>query len=287
MKKSVNEACKVKKPILKGISGLSKNDYKILEFINCFDGDFFDYNIRDFAAEINISVASVSRFANKYGFKNYQALTIYINKSIQKFIDQYPISEDKNNNLSTIRSGIKYVFDNLYNQELLSATEQAASLINEANKIYVLGAGSSKRMSETLVSNLYKIAKNVISENDFHTFIPALACATKNDVFVLFSDNLNSPELFFCIEECHNRDVPIIFITSNNDASYLHNKDIAIVYQKIYSSNLNIPLSTKISQLMIADILFESILIENQELRVKLNEAIKLMDKWKKNKRNS
>ncbi|WP_426460917.1 MurR/RpiR family transcriptional regulator [Mycoplasma hafezii] len=281
MKKATNNFCQIKKPILKGVSGLSKNDYIILDFINCFEGDSFNYKIRDLAKETGVSVASVSRFANKYGFHDYQSLTIHINKSIQKFQDQYPISENKNNNHSTIKSGIKYVFDNLYNQDLLIQIQKAAIQINKANKIFVLGSGSSKRMSDTLVSNLYKVAKSVVAENDFHTFIPAIAGGNKNDVFVLFSDNLVSPETSFCINECHNRNIPLIVITSNNHCDLLNKNDIAIIYQKIYSSNLNIPLSTKISQLMIADILFESILIEDQSLRNKLEDAIKLMDKWK------
>ncbi|MFL0972495.1 SIS domain-containing protein [Mycoplasmopsis synoviae] len=161
--------------------------------------------------------------------------------------------------------------------------EKAVQIIYNSKRILIHGTGSSKRMAETLVSNLYKVSLNVIAHDDFHLFLPVLGNATTEDVCVLFSDNLNSPEAAFTIKQCREKKVQIILITSKKKSNLITKNDVVILYEKITSKHLNIPLSSKWSQLLIADLLFESLLILDSNLREKLNNSIQIINKWKAN----
>ncbi|MEJ1834815.1 MurR/RpiR family transcriptional regulator [Mycoplasmopsis synoviae] len=277
------EKSQISHPILLNNSKLINSENKVLEFINGFQGEVFNYSIEDLAKLANVSTATVFRFVRKYGFKNFKEAIIFINKNLQKLNEKYPLSTSQDNNISTIVAGNKYVLDNLYTNELQKIIEKAAQIIYNSKRILIHGAGSSKRMAETLVSNLYKVSLNVIAHDDFHLFLPVLGNATTEDVYVLFSDNLNSPEAVFTIKQCREKKVQIILITSKKKSNLITKNDVVILYEKITSKHLNIPLSSKWSQLLIADLLFENLLILDSNLREKLNNSIQIINKWKAN----
>ncbi|MFA7703001.1 MurR/RpiR family transcriptional regulator [Mycoplasmopsis synoviae] len=277
------EKSQISHPILLNNSKLINSENKVLEFINGFQGEVFNYSIEDLAKLANVSTATVFRFVRKYGFKNFKEAIIFINKNLQKLNEKYPLSTSQDNNIGTIVAGNKYVLDNLYTNELQKIIEKAAQIIYNSKRILIHGAGSSKRMAETLVSNLYKVSLNVIAHDDFHLFLPVLGNATTEDVYVLFSDNLNSPEAVFTIKQCREKKVQIILITSKKKSNLITKNDVVILYEKITSKHLNIPLSSKWSQLLIADLLFENLLILDSNLREKLNNSIQIINKWKAN----
>ncbi|SYV92329.1 Uncharacterized HTH-type transcriptional regulator ybbH, partial [Mycoplasmopsis synoviae] len=239
------EKSQISHPILLNNSKLINSENKVLEFINGFQGEVFNYSIEDLAKLANVSTATVFRFVRKYGFKNFKEAIIFINKNLQKLNEKYPLSTSQDNNISTIVAGNKYVLDNLYTNELQKIIEKAAQIIYNSKRILIHGAGSSKRMAETLVSNLYKVSLNVIAHDDFHLFLPVLGNATTEDVCVLFSDNLNSPEAAFTIKQCREKKVQIILITSKKKSNLITKNDVVILYEKITSKHLNIPLSSK------------------------------------------
>ncbi|WP_051616712.1 MurR/RpiR family transcriptional regulator [Mycoplasmopsis sturni] len=272
---------KIHKPLLENISGLSNRDYIILDYINQFKGESFNVGIQELSDHTKVSISTISRFAKKYKCNSYKDLIILVNKNLQYFKDKYPISTNQFNNIDTIVAGNKFVVDNIYTQQSTWNIEKAAKLIINSKAVLVQGSGSSKRMAETLVSNLLKISKNVIAHNDFHVFLPVLSNANHEDCFILFSENLNNPEARFTINQCRKNNVPMIIITSVKHSILFNKNDIIISYEKIFSSNINIPLSSKLSQLLIADLLFELILMQDSHLREKLEQAIKLIDDWK------
>ncbi|VEU70480.1 MurR/RpiR family transcriptional regulator [Mycoplasmopsis glycophila] len=275
MKREKNE---LTRPLIKSISGLSKNDYKIIEFINKYEFLTFEYKIEEFAEKLGISTSSISRFTKKYGFKSYSDFKVNLNLVIQKFNNNYEINNDES--FSSIIASHRYVIDNLYNKALIDKVSEAANIINKCKKVLIQGSGSSKRISENLYANMIKIGKTPVSHPDFHVFFPSLANAGAGDVLILFSDNLNTPEQLFSIKKAYENKLKIIVITSN-DGRYISEKfDVVIQYNKINPSYIDVPLSSKLSQLLITDLLFEAILLNNENLRLNLKNSKKIIKEW-------
>ncbi|VEU73081.1 GntR family transcriptional regulator (plasmid) [Mycoplasmopsis gallopavonis] len=269
----------ITRPIIKSISGLSKSDYKIIDFINNYELLTFDYTIEQFSEKLDISTSSISRFTKKYGFKNYSDFKVNLNLIIQKFNKNYEMNDDQI--FTSIIASHRYVIDNLYNEALMEKITTAANVITKSNKILIQGSGSSKRISENLYSNLLKTGKVAISHMDFHVFFPVLANCNANDVLILFSDNLKTPEQIFSLKKAHENNLKVIVITSNENNPHLENEfDVLIQYSKINPTYIDVPLSSKLSQLLITDLLFEAVLENDENLRVNLKKSKKMIDEW-------
>lgn len=268
----------VSRPIINSISGLSKTDHNIIEFINKFQEPVFDLTINDLAELSGTSVSGVSRFVKKYNFKNYQEFKVQVNLIIQKFEKNYTINN--NDSFSTIISSHRFAIDSLYNEVVLEKIKEAAKIINQSNKILIQGSGSSKRISDNLYANILKIGKTPISNSDFHVFFPSISNCNSSDVLILFSNNLNTPEQIFSIQIAKENKVKIIVITSNEDNEYDQFFDVKIVYNKIHSSYIDVPLSSKLSQLLITDLLFQALILEDSNLENKLHNSRKVINRW-------
>ncbi|QGZ97802.1 SIS domain-containing protein [Mycoplasma sp. NEAQ87857] len=272
----------ITKPLIERKSGLSKNDIKILDFINNINNNRFNYTIRELAELVNVSVASITRFVKKYDFRNYHKFSIEINRRMQNFIDVYKINSKINNNIDVIIEANRYVLNTINSEKMLNLIQESAKLINHSNKIFVFGCGSSLRMSQNLASNLLKIGKSVIFANDFHIFFPSLANGDSNDVLIVFSNYFSIPEVHFVINEATKKGIKLILVANNSKNIQTNiNVDVAILYELIETSSIDIPLAGKMSQLIISDLIFENCLINDPKLRNNLEKSVRMIEDWK------
>ncbi|WP_027120366.1 MurR/RpiR family transcriptional regulator [Mycoplasmopsis lipofaciens] len=280
---------KVLRPILDDNIPLTKKERQVLNFINTFNGDFFDFSQQELAINSNTSNANVSRFVRKYGYKDYREFIASINRVLSNFSKKYPISwseDDRFNNYKLIAASHKYALDNTYNEELLEKIVEAAKLINESSTIYLHGSGASHRASIDLASNFLKIGKNVIFASEFHIFFPSLANIKQNDLIVIFSNNLQTNEAKFILNQATKKNIKTIVITSNNEEESLGDIDVYLRYRKIHDEHILVPLSSKIAQILIGDLLFEAILEIDPKNYEKLNNSKKIIYEWSKINKN-
>lgn len=274
---------KVNRPLLHENIELTKTEKRILDFINSFSGDSFNYSQMELAKLTNSSNAAISRFIRKYKHQDYRNFIASLNSQLSEFSKKYPIDwaeNDEYRNYNLIATSHRYAIDNTYDLELLDHINNAAKLINASRNIYIHGSGSSQRTSLNLVSNCLKIGRSVISSSDFHIFFPSLASITPNDVLIIFSNNLKTSEATFVIRKAYERKAKIIVITSNSDDKINELVDIRLLYHKIHNEAILVPSSSKIAQILIADLLFEAILKDDPKSYDILKRARKMIQEW-------
>ncbi|MBT1345610.1 MurR/RpiR family transcriptional regulator [Mycoplasma bovis] len=273
----------VKRPILAENIYLTKSEKNILNFVNSFEDSEFNLSQTELAKLANSSEAAVSRFVRKYNFKDYRNFIASINVKISNFQRMYPIKYDEGkepNPFSVIYSSYKYAIESIDEENVTDNCIKAAELINNSRNILIYGSGSSQRRSLDLVANLIKIGKSVVYNSDFHIFFPALANASSEDALIVFSNNLKSTESHFVISNAHKNGLKIIAITSKHDNKINKNLDVIIQYQKIQNDTLLVPVSSRVSQMLIGNILFEAIIYNNSENYNKLKKSSALIDEW-------
>ncbi|UUD35157.1 MurR/RpiR family transcriptional regulator [Mycoplasmopsis caviae] len=276
-----NDKRVISRPLMDDTVELTKSEKRIRDFINNFEGSYFNFSQNELANATNSSDAGVSRFIRKFGFKDYRTFIASINNKLTEFEKTYPTiwnENDSDNGYKFIAASHRYAIDNVYDDDLIKDINEAAKIINNARNIYIHGCGSSQRISTNLVSNLLKIGKTVIAHSDFHVFFPALAHINEQDAVIVYSNNLQSMEAHFVLEQAVKQKAKIIVVTSNQE----ENKYITlkIRYHKIQSSTMLVPSSSKIAQMLITDLLFEAILQEDNENTNKLKKARILIKNW-------
>ncbi|MBZ4195425.1 MurR/RpiR family transcriptional regulator [Mycoplasma tauri] len=276
----------VKRPILSENTYLTKSEKNILKFINSFEKNEFDLSIVELAKISKTSESSVSRFVKKYGYKDYRSFIAAINIKLSNFTKMYPIEYDENNNLNpftVIHSSYKFAIDNISTENVIYKCKKASKLINNSNKIFIYGSGSSQRISADLAANLIKLGMSVVSNPDFHIFFPCLANGNHNDLLIVFSNNLKSNESHFVIKNANKNNIKVIAITSaqeNENKNNNLNVNLMINYEKIHNDSLLVPVSSKVSQMLIGNMLFEALIYNNPENYNKLQKTSELIDEW-------
>ncbi|WP_029513384.1 MurR/RpiR family transcriptional regulator [Mycoplasmopsis primatum] len=273
----------IKRPILAENIYLTKSEKNILDFINMYELNEFYLTQAELAKASNSSEASISRFIRKYGLKDYRSFIASINAKLSNFSLLYPIEYDNQdipNPFTVIHSSYKYAIDSLNNNEVIKKCSEAARIINSATNVLVYGSGSSQRISIDLVANLIKLGKPVVYNSDFHIFFPALANVSNRDVLIVFSNNLISSESNFVISNAKKRGTKVIAITSKHNEKTIANVDVLIQYQKIHNASLLVPVSSKVSQMLIANMLFETLINDYKDNYAKLQKSSKLIDEW-------
>ncbi|ADN68688.1 MurR/RpiR family transcriptional regulator [Mycoplasmopsis fermentans] len=271
----------ISRPLMDDTVELTKSEKRIRDFINNFEGNYFNFSQNKLAKNTESSDAGVSRFIRKYGFKDYRTFIASINNKLTEFEKTYPTIWNDNevdNDYKFIAASHRYAIDNVYDEDLIKDINKAAEIINKSKNIYIHGCGSSQRISMNLVSNLLKIGKPVIAHSDFHIFFPSLAHVTENDVVIVYSNNLQTMEAHFVIEQAKKQKAPIIVLTSSQEEDKLI--AVKLRYHKIQSSTMLVPSSSKIAQMLITDLLFEAVLEHNKENTSKLKKARILIKNW-------
>lgn len=276
------------KPFLENSLKFSSADNAILNFINSFEEDNFNLSQKELANITNTSEGSVSRFVKKIGFKNYRDFYGYINNIIgdfsKNFVNQEYIKSE--NQTKDVLLFHKFALDEMINKNFLPEIIEIANLIHHSKNTYILALGSSQKSAMELHANLLKIGKSSFVCSDFHTFIPVLGNLTPDDLLITISDKFKNEEIIFGVNVAKVNRAKIAIITSNPIAANKYKVDAKMVYKKLDSPYKAVPISSKMSQIIICDLIFD-LLIQNYPIyRERLNRTKNVLEAWNRRQIN-
>ncbi|MDQ0513963.1 RpiR family carbohydrate utilization transcriptional regulator [Mycoplasmoides fastidiosum] len=268
------------KPILQKRNRLSESDLNIFNYINSFPDDSFNLNLTELAAACFVSEASVSRFVRKNLFNSYREMVLYINKQIQSINSQSCLLINQDEEFNKLYNIQNYAFQATINDRNLQKIKTAANMIYQANRVAVLGLGSSYKTASEFAANLRKIGLNVISDPDFHVFFPLIALLDKKSLLIVVSNKMINREIIIAIETAKSQQCKIVVITSNEENILNNCIDLKISYHKIHDKNKHVPSASKISQFLIIDYLFDHLLNKNPKFKKNLDKTQNILKKW-------
>ena len=157
------------------ISGLTKAEQKLLNYIEKNLLHIEELTIRNLAEQAEVSTATVSRLAKKFGYSNFAKFKLELSKTKYDSLSDLVLKL-----ASSYTESIKQTVELLKIEEL----EQASTLLNQASKIYLFGVGASGTVCSDFYYKLNRIGKNCVYVQDSHVQMASIASASSKDLAI-------------------------------------------------------------------------------------------------------
>ncbi len=240
---------------------ISNNEESIINFINKSPDQFIKMNIQSLAKKLFISVGSISRLAKKLNFNSFQEMKHFVIKEHLRSETYYKLK--KSNKTNSIVHNVQ-----VYNRHTIEKTvdslkvekiKKVVDYVEKSSRVVTYGLGSSSLAANELANNLNISGVHAIFATTIHDVVVWLKKKMdKNIVIVVFSKSMVSKENVFLVNLLKKYGVKIILVTENNKYKSIDSM-VVLNIKTLERFNNNIQISSKISQLFIADVIVQAL----------------------------
>lgn len=221
-------------------SSLTKSEKRIANFLrkNLNEAAFLPAS--EIADHLDISEATVVRFARSLGFCSYPALRTNIQTSMRQRVTHSSRIKSRLEDMRTssdiferlTASEIDYLGQALesVNSEQL---ERAVSLMKERQRIYVFGTGPSLSLVDLLEVRLKRFGKDVFSlRSSGREMLEPLLSLGPNDLFIVICFFSINPSLRLALEYANEVHCPVVMITDTLDTLIGDKADVVLAAKR-------------------------------------------------------
>ena len=201
---------------------LTKGEKKIAEFLVKNPKKVILLSALDLGKEIGVSDASVLRFSKTMGFnkfndfKNYIALELSETSPDDRIVKNWDNFNSKNDIANKIvNADLENIKEFLLNVDFDQVNE-AVEMIDEAKKIYFLGIGSSRAISQFMFWHVKRLGFNAecVNEGGLGLY-EAFSHIKKGDVVIIFAFPRFLNDEIKAVKLAKEKKAKIITVTSN------------------------------------------------------------------------
>ncbi|OCH15636.1 MULTISPECIES: SIS domain-containing protein [unclassified Aliivibrio] len=271
-------------------SHLSTNGIKILDFIIEQPSEISAYSSQALATKIGVSQSSIVKFTQKLGFKGFTAFKLAIIEDAgrkQAILEpDRPIHNKINSDDSALTIAQKLVQEK--NHALIATTnaidfsefEVITTLLNQAQRIQIVGIGGSALTAKDLAFKLLKIGMTALTEQDSHVQIATANALTKNDIQIVISYSGSRKDILMAAQTARDKGATVIALTSTKKSPLrkLANFCIdTIADERQFRSS---SISSRTAQNVITDLLFMTLLqIKSDTAKLLIDEISSTMNR--------
>ena len=271
-------------------SHLSTNGIKILDFIIEQPSEISTYSSQALAAKIGVSQSSIVKFTQKLGFKGFTAFKLAIIEDAgrkQAILEpDRPIHNKINSDDSALTIAQKLVQEK--NHALIATTnaidfsefEVITTLLNQAQRIQIVGIGGSALTAKDLAFKLLKIGMTALTEQDSHVKIATANALTKKDIQIVISYSGSRKDILMTAQTARDKGATVIALTSTKKSPLrkLANFCIdTIADERQFRSS---SISSRTAQNVITDLLFMTLLqIKSDTAKLLIDEISSTMNR--------
>lgn len=258
---------------------LNKTEIDIVRKINDNIDLFLSSNILDLEKILFYSKSSISRLCQKMGFKNINEMKSFAIEKKSK-LELYKVHKEEdtytriNNliayNVYTINETLKNINANNLND--------ICNKILSCEKVFCYGIGSSYLPAYEFSHNLLKLGIKANAFNDLHVLLLSLSSISGNNLLVVFSKSAAHSEIIFIIEAAKKLNIPVLLVTNNKD--FNNGVTYKIVFEDLYKNKRIIATSSKISMLVISDLIYYELYSKIKSSNNSLKKANELIKEW-------
>ncbi|MGF1807723.1 SIS domain-containing protein [Aliivibrio sifiae] len=271
-------------------SNLSANGIKILDFILDEPTAIGSYSSQALAAKVGVSQSSIVKLTQRLGFKGFTAFKLAIIEDLGRkhaiLEPERPIHNKINSDDSSLTIAQKLVQEK--NHALIATTnaidfsefEIITTLLNQAQRIQIVGIGGSALTAKDLAFKLLKIGMTALTEQDSHVQIATANALTKNDVQIVISYSGSRKEILMAAQTALDKGATVIALTSTKKSPLrkLANFCIdTIADERQFRSS---SISSRTAQNVITDLLFMTLLqIKSDTAKLLIDEISSTMNR--------
>ncbi|MGN2673297.1 SIS domain-containing protein [Aliivibrio fischeri] len=271
-------------------SNLSSNGIKILDFILDDPTSISSYSSQALAAKVGVSQSSIVKLTQRLGFKGFTAFKLAIIEDLgrkQAILEpERPIHNKINSDDSSLTIAQKLVQEKTHaliattNAINFSEFELVTTLLNQAQRIQIVGIGGSALTAKDLAFKLLKIGMTALTEQDSHVQIATANTLTKQDVQIVISYSGSRKEILMAAQTAMDKGATVIALTSTKKSPLrkLANFCIdTIADERQFRSS---SISSRTAQNVITDLLFMTLLqIKSDKAKLLIDEISSTMNR--------
>ncbi|RYU71438.1 SIS domain-containing protein [Aliivibrio finisterrensis] len=205
-------------------SSLSTNGIKILDFILEAPSSIGSYSSQELACKVGVSQSSIVKLTQRLGFKGFTAFKLAIIEDLgrkQAILEpERPIHNKINSDDSSLTIAQKLVQEKTHaliattNTINFSEFETITALLNQADRIQIVGIGGSALTAKDLAFKLLKLGMVALSEQDSHVQIATANTLSVGDIQIVISYSGNRKEILVAAQTALEKGATIIALTS-------------------------------------------------------------------------
>ena len=230
------------------VNNLTSSEQIIYQYFKDHLNNIVYLSLSDICKELYVSNATVIRFCQKFGFKGFNELKFQLKNDLN-------LTNKSTNAWDTIphrTSVLKDFIDNIDDKII----EQICTEIKSHKSIYIYGRNMSSLPAKYLQSMLNTMDVPCIYI-DWIDFLSALSKSFPDNAVLFVFTNYGDKSIYEpIVQQCHERHVKIIWISSTDlDSSLLNTNDI---YISTHETELESPpLLTKLTSFLLVQFIIE------------------------------
>lgn len=279
-KHTLKETIKIK------YSNLSKSEKIVADYIIEDKGEIFDLTLLEFSKILNVSEPTIIRFTRNIGLKGFTELKLLAMRDIGKqanndnfFLHNFDISEnDKLEDIPKIiyNKTSKALYDtfSLFEERIYLKTINA---LKNANIIEIIAVGNSGAIALDFMSKLTRIGISSRYNSDNHLQDLNILGMKKNDVVFAITHSGSTTDLVKSVKLAKENNITTIVLTNFKSAEVTKYADIILYTGDFETSFLSETMTSRISQLMIIDIIYSGLIISDYQKYSKQLEKVNIV----------
>ena len=239
---------------------LTKTDWKIVQFIKTAPQEFLTGSAQSLAAKINVSDASIVRFAQKVGFSGLSELKYTLQNELEK--ESTIISH---NSYTLLMQDYNILIEALFKLIKPDHIDILRKQLLAAKRIYIVGLDQNRNVAELATNKFTLLGMDVqaITTRDALKFRASLA--TQEELFIIITFSGNRHALAEALGEIIQNDSFIALISNYEKSICSAYADIVFLIPKTNSLKNNDTITREIFILMLFDIIFLNFLNEDSK----------------------
>lgn len=210
------------------------------------------------ARECGVSDTTVLRFCRAAGFQGYMDLKLSIARDLasptQIVHDDVAVGDDAPTIAHKVfMAHIQALYDTL---EVLDkdAVGRAAEMIVEAERILIVGVGTSTPIVQEAYNKLFRLGLNCHAQTDSYLQLMEAALVGPETLIIAISHSGSSTDPVMTLKEARRHGARAIVITGNADSPLTEDSDITFL--AVSQETRGEPIASRIAQMTIIDALF-------------------------------
>ncbi|MEK5520252.1 MurR/RpiR family transcriptional regulator [Heyndrickxia sporothermodurans] len=197
------------KDIQSRYSSFSDKERQIADYLLSSPDEASQSHIKEIASKTGVSVASITRFAKKVSCRNFVELKLKLAQ--QTHIEK---SDDID---EALQQQYRDMFKDIRALSEKESFMRVLTMIQEANRIFIYGLGSSGLASQELNYRLSRMGFTSEAVTDPHLMVIRSALLKEGDLLLTFSRSGQTRDLLMSIEKARENGVKIVSFTAYGD----------------------------------------------------------------------
>ena len=206
---------------IKSVVAVIESNYENFTTVEKNIADFFihndkrqDFSGKKLAQKLFVSEASLSRFAQKCGFRGYRE---FIYQYSENFVEKH---EDMADNVSQVLSTYQELLNKTYSLVDENQLKRVVDYLNTSEKVFVCGKGSSGLAANEMELRFMRIGVNIDSIIDSDQMKMRAVFQNENNLVFGVSISGETQEVLYFLKEAHKKNANTVLITSQIRDSY-------------------------------------------------------------------